>query len=138
VKKLGWSPDLVHCHGWMSALAPIYVKKVYYENPLFAGAKVITSIYDDDFTEIMNPNMQAKMKREGIAMKDLKHFKKPDFVSIMKSAIDLSEGIILASDTINEELLAYINQTGKPVLPPQPIDTFIDAYNAFYEKILHG
>ena len=25
VKKLGWSPDVVHCHGWFSALVPAYL-----------------------------------------------------------------------------------------------------------------
>ena len=22
VKKLGWVPEIIHCHGWMSALMP--------------------------------------------------------------------------------------------------------------------
>lgn len=137
VKKLGWSPDIVHVHGWMSALAPIYVKKVYYENPLFSGAKIITSIYDDDFDEPLHPKLQAKLKHEGIAMKDLKHFKKTDYISLMKSAIDLSDGLVIASTPINSELEAYIGQSGKPILPPQPEDNFIDTYNQFYDKILH-
>jgi len=137
VKKLGWSPDIVHVHGWMSALAPIYVKKVYYENPLFSGAKIITSIYDDDFTEPLHPSLQAKLKHEGIALKDLKHFKKPDYLSLMKSAIDLSDGLIIASPQINSDIEAYIGQLGKPILPLQPEDNFIDTYNQFYEKILH-
>ena len=24
VKKLGWTPDLVHCHGWFTSLVPLY------------------------------------------------------------------------------------------------------------------
>ena len=27
VKKLRWCPDIIHCHGWMTALAPLYIKK---------------------------------------------------------------------------------------------------------------
>ena len=26
VKKLRWCPDVIHCHGWMTALAPLYIK----------------------------------------------------------------------------------------------------------------
>jgi starch synthase len=138
VKKLGWSPDIIHVHGWMSALTPVYIKKVYYENPLFSGSKVITSIYDDDFTEPLNDNLQAKLKHENIALKDLKHFKKPDFVSLMKASIDLSDGVIIASQQINSELAGYVEQTGKPTLPFQGDDNYIQVYNEFYEKVLHN
>ena len=24
--KLRWTPEIVHCHGWMSALSPLYIK----------------------------------------------------------------------------------------------------------------
>jgi starch synthase len=138
VKKLGWSPDIVHCHGWMSALTPIYIKKVYHENPLFSGSKVIMSIYDDDFAEPLHPNLLAKLKHENIAIKDLKHFKKPDYVSLMKAAIDLSDGVIIASAQINSELAEYIAETGKPVLPLQSEDNYIPVYNDFYDKILQS
>lgn len=136
VKKLGWSPDIIHCHGWMSALAPLYIKKVYHENPLFAATKVIVSVYDDDFTEPLHSNFQAKLKHENIALKDLKHFKKPDYVSLMKSAIDLAEGIVIASPVINSELSEYIDSTGKPVMPFPGEKDYIPVYNEFYDKIL--
>lgn len=138
VKKLGWSPDLVHCHGWMSALTPLYIKKVYFENPLFTASKVVLSIYDDDFTEPLHPNLQTKLKHENIALKDLKHFKKPDYVSLMKAAIDLSDGVIIASQAINSELAEYVEQSGKPILPYLADENYIDVYNAFYAKILQN
>jgi len=136
VKKLGWSPDIVHCHGWMSALTPLYVRKVYYENPLFAASKVITSVYDDDFIEPFHTEMYTKLKNEGIALKDLKHFKKADYVSLMKSAIDMSKGIIIGSEQINPELSDYIEKSGKLVLPYQDLDHYIPIYNEFYEQVL--
>jgi len=136
VKKLGWSPDVVHCHGWMSALTPHYVKKVYQENPLFSHSKIVLSIYDDDFTESLHSNLAAKLKSEGIPVKDLKHFKKPDFVSLMKSAIDLSDGVIIGSEQINSEIADYLVETGKLTLPFQTEEKYIDAYNSFYEQVL--
>ncbi|HEX7411888.1 MAG TPA: glycogen/starch synthase, partial [Bacteroidales bacterium] len=51
VKKLGWAPDLVHCHGWITSLVPLYIKRAFRDNPLFSDTKIIISIYDDDFTE---------------------------------------------------------------------------------------
>ena len=29
VKKLRWIPDVIHCHGWMSALTALYIKRMY-------------------------------------------------------------------------------------------------------------
>ncbi len=26
IKKLGWKPDIVHCHGWFTSLLPMYLK----------------------------------------------------------------------------------------------------------------
>jgi starch synthase len=28
-KKLNWVPDIIHVHGWMAAMLPIYMKHYY-------------------------------------------------------------------------------------------------------------
>jgi len=138
VKKLGWAPDLVHCHGWMTSLVPLYIKRAYRDNPLFSDTRLVISIYDDDFEEALNKDFGNKIKLDGITNKDLKHFKKPTYVNMMKAAIDFSEGIIIGSETVNQELLDYANESGKPMLPYQPLDRFVDTYNNFYDKILNS
>src|SRR5512145_2815386 len=45
VKKLQWPPDIIHCHGWFSALLSLYIKRLYDEDPVFKNAKVILSLY---------------------------------------------------------------------------------------------
>ena len=136
VRKLNWSPDLIHCHGWISALMPIYIKKAYKDNPLFNESKVVYSIYDEEFMESFRPNFDKKMKLPGIPAKDLKNLKDVSYVGLMKSAIDFSDGIILSSEKINNEVLEYLKQSGKPYLEYQPEDQYIEQYNAFYDKVL--
>lgn len=138
VKKLGWAPDLIHCHGWMTSLVPLYIKKAYRDNPLFSDTRVVVSLYDDDFEESLNKDSANKIKLDGITNKDLKHYKKPSYVSMMKSAIDFSDGVILGSETVSDELMEYVNESDKPMLPHQTMDRFIDAYNIFYDKILNA
>lgn len=138
VKKLGWAPDLIHCHGWMTSLVPLYIKRAYKDNPLFTDTRVVISVYDDDFEEPLNKDAANKVKLDGITNKDLKHFKKPSYVSMMKAAIDFSDGVIQGSETVNQEVLDYVNETDKPMLEYQPLDRFIDAYNIFYDKILNN
>lgn len=136
VKKLGWAPDLVHCHGWMTSLVPLYIKRAYRDNPLFSDSKVVLSIYDDDFEEMLNKDAMTKIKLDGITNKDLKHYKKPSYLSLMKSAIDYSDGIIIGTESVNPELLDYAEASGKPLLPYQSLDRFVDVYNNFYDKIM--
>lgn len=136
VKKLGWGPDVVHCHGWLTSLLPLYIKKAYHDNPLFSDTKVVFSIYDDDFEDLMHKEFSNKIKLEGISSRDLKHYKNPNYVNVIKAAIDFSDGVIIGSPKVNPELVRYMQETDKPYLDFQPLDRYVDAYNDFYEEIL--
>ena len=136
VKKLGWGTDVVHCHGWLTSLLPLYIKKAYCDNHLFTDTKVVFSIYDDDFEEMMPKEFSTKIKLPGITSKDLKHYKSPNYVNVIKAAIDFSDGVILGSPKVNPELISYLQETDKPYLDFQPLDRYVDAYNEFYEEIL--
>jgi len=136
VKKLGWPPDIIHCHGWVTSLIPLYVKKAFRDNPLFSDAKVIYSIYDDDFSDSFNKDFAGKIKFERITNKDLKHYKKANYVNMIKAAIDFSDALIIGSEKINSEVMSYLKETKKPYLDYQSMDTYIDAFSDFYDKLL--
>lgn len=136
VKKLGWAPNLVHCHGWMTSLVPLYLKKAYKDNPLFSDLKIVISIYDDEFEEGLDKDFIKKIKVDGITNKDLEHYKNPNYVNVIKSAIDYSDAVIKGSEKIKPEVAEYLKETGKPVLEYQSEENYIDAYNEFYNKIL--
>ena len=136
IRKLNWPPDIIHCHGWMSALIPIYIKKVFIDNPLFSDSKIVFSIYDDDFAEKFRTGFDKKMKMTGIAPKDVKNLKTTNHVNLMKTAIDFSDAIILGSENINPELEKYARSSGKPILEYQNPENYVDAYNDFYDSLL--
>lgn len=136
VKKLRWAPDIVHCHGWMSALVPVYLRSIYGDDPIFNNFKVIYSIYDNDFKSQFRSNFADKLRFDGIDAENLKLIKKPDFVNISKLAIKYSDGLIIGSETINEELTKFLKTVKKPILPYQDESEYIDAYNNFYDEML--
>ncbi len=136
VKKLGWGPDLVHCHGWMTSLIPLYLKKAFHDDPLFSEAKVIVSVYDDEFTEKLHENFTQKIMLPGINDEDIENLKQCDFVGAYKGALQFADGIIQGSETINPELDKYIQDSGKPFLPYQGEENYIDVYNDFYDRLL--
>lgn len=132
VIKLRWAPDIIHCHGWFTGMIPLFVKKTYKDNPLFASSKIIYSVYQDQFVNPLNGNMIDKIAQDGIAKKDISVIKEPSFVNLSKLAIDYSDATIQGSENINSELESYMKDSGKPFLGYQPKETYIDAYFDFY------
>jgi len=136
VKKLRWAPDIVHCHGWMSALVPVYLRSIYADDPLFHNYKIIYSVYNNDFKTAFRSSFADKLRYDGIDGENIKLVKEPDFINVSKLAIKYSDGIIIGSDNINEELTKFLKTVKKPILPYQDESLYIDAYNDFYDKML--
>lgn len=136
VKKLRWCPDIIHCHGWMTALAPLYIKKAYKDEPSFRDAKVVFSLYDNDFKSTFNNDFSNKLLLKGISKKDVASLKEPvDYASLCKLAVDYSDGVVQNSEQVNQEVMDYARQSGKPVLEFQNPDTYAEACNEFYDKV---
>ena len=138
VKKLRWVPDLIHCHGWMTALAPLYIKKHYKSDPSFKNSKVVYSLYGDEFKQPLRENFAKKVKIEGVSQNDLKGIKeKADFTALSKLAIDFSDGIILGSPNVDPALVDYAkNKENAYFLPYQPEDAYIEVFDNFYDQLL--
>ena len=101
VKKLGWKPDVIHCHGWMTALMPLYVKDVYANDPHFDDTKVVYSLYDNAFNKNWDGDFEKKLKFEGFNEKAIKELRNGDFESLNKIAMQYSDGLIVREGAIN-------------------------------------
>lgn len=137
VIKLRWAPDLIHCHGWLTSLVPLYIKKAYFDDPLFDHAKVVYSVYNDDFKKTLDVNFRNKLKMDAISDEDTQLVDDPTFVNISKMAIQNSDAVIQGSPKINSEVSEFIQSSEKLFLEYQPEQTYIDAYNDLYDKILY-
>jgi starch synthase len=136
VKKLRWAPDIIHCHGWFTGLVPLYIKKAYNEDPLFANSKIIYSVYENEFDKPLNKDFKDKLLYENITKDDTQILKDPNFVNLSKLAIEASDATIIGSETINSELLSFIKNSEKPYLEYQNEEEYIEAYSNFYDQIL--
>lgn len=136
VKKLGWVPDIVHCHGWMTGMIPIYLKKSFNEDPNYAETKVVYSVYDDEFSKSLHKDFGRKALFDGIEKQDLEIVKTPSFANVSKLAIDFADAVIKASPKINADVEKHIKKSGKPVLDYKSVDEYIDAYDQFYDEVL--
>jgi starch synthase len=138
VRKLRWSPNIVHCHGWFTSLVPLYLKRAYTDDPLFMNSKVVLSIYSDEFKKPLNKNFKKKLMVDGVTKKDLAFVEKPEYENLIKLGITLSDAVIAGSEDISEDIIKYIHSLKKPFLPYQKPDVYIDEYAKFYDKLLNN
>ena len=136
VKKLRWSPDIIHCHGWFTGLVPIYIKKSYHDEPLFSKSRVIFSAYDKLLNEKFNPDFKRKIKYDGISDQDLAAIDNNSIEGLASLTFQYSDGIIRGSRNIPEKIDNLIKKSDKPVLEYQDAKKYIEAYSVFYDKIL--
>ncbi|MEP5945328.1 MAG: glycogen/starch synthase, partial [Balneola sp.] len=45
VMKLGWEPDIIHCHDWPAGLIPLLVKTKYKDEAIFKNTQVIYNLH---------------------------------------------------------------------------------------------
>ena len=136
VRKLRWAPDLIYCQGWITALVPLYLKKEYNEDPMFAHSKVVFSTYNDQFEGALHPDFAKKIVNENITSKDVDILKVPTHTNVNKLAFDYSDGIIFNSQEVDPELKEYAAKSGKPITSYTTPEEYIDNYSTFFDKIL--
>ncbi len=140
VKKLRWAPSIIHCHGWIAALTPIYIKHIYNEDPVFRNTKIVFSLYNDSDTlgSPFDKRLAEKMVMDGIPEEYLKEIagKEVDYLALMRLAIDHCDGIIQHSKDALPSLVEYAQKSGKPFLPYEERENYIDAYAEFYKSLL--
>lgn len=136
IRKLRWVPDVVHVHGWIAALAPLYIKRAFADDPCFRDAKVVYSIYDHAFKQPFRESFKQKLMIDGVSASDLQELDEVvDFNSLTKLAIRYSDGVIQGSEIINQELIDTTAELNVPFLNFQEGDCYIETYNDFYDQI---
>ncbi|MEQ8218205.1 MAG: glycogen/starch synthase [Arenibacter sp.] len=137
VKKLNWSPDIIHVHGWMASLLPLYLKKFYADEPLFSESKIIMSVYGQGFDGTLDKDLIKKIAFDGVPEESIKALADPNYNNLLKVAVDYADAVILAAEDIPTDLEDYISKLEKPVLPFVPLQEFEEAYVNFYNtKVL--
>lgn len=136
VKKLGWSPDVVHCHGWFSAMVPMYLKKVFHDDPTFKDVKVIYSLFneDADFGPDTLTSKYAEMAaQEDVSADDAAVYGSGSYVDIYKGALSYTDVVVKADDNLNAEVLKFVDDNNIRVVTPESSDDY-ESYAALYEE----
>ncbi len=136
VKKFGWSPDLIHCHGWMTSLLPLYLRVAYDSEPIFAQSKVIYSIYDQDDHAALTTAFPHKALINQMDAKDLKDYANGTGVTLHKGASTFADAVILGSKDVLASVRSEVEKMEKPVLDFPETEDYLQAYLKFYKNLL--
>lgn len=138
VKKLGWSPDVVHCHGWFTAMIPLYLKKVYHDDPTFKDAKVFYSLFneDNDFTtaaDSLGTKYAEMVAQEDVSATDAAAYGSGSYADVYKGALTYTDVVVLGGENLNKEVLQFVDQQGIRVFKPESAEDY-ENFATLYEE----
>lgn len=138
VKKLGWQPDVMHCHGWMTLPMGLYLKKMYAKDPHFANTRVVYNMYGQEFTNDWDARLPEKLKFDGFDADVTGKFDKTDFLSVTEGMLNYVDGVNVGSENLSEGLQnIYANLTCmKSPFVPEEYQTKTLA--EFFDKIIEA
>jgi starch synthase len=139
VKKLGWSPDIIHCHGWMTSLIPVYLKNLYKEDPLFQHTKVVQSLYSTDvFSEPLDVNFPKKVLVENMNQA-LYEPSDTGYEAIIKESLRYTDAVVSGLEPISSSLLEAVdNAVNVNHLRVTNAANLAESVMALYEEILEN
>ncbi|MBL7954097.1 MAG: glycogen/starch synthase [Flavobacteriales bacterium] len=136
VRKLGWVPDIIHCHGWMTAFVPLYVRHHFADDPHFENTKLVFSVHDQK-AEPLDKDLAKKLAMEGFDKELLKGLNKPTTDDLVKFAMGLSDAVVRSTAKLSKGMETALKAYEKPVMPfvAEGADA-VKAHADFYHSVL--
>tara|TARA_B100001741_G_scaffold259713_1_gene223264 strand:+ start:911 stop:1714 length:804 start_codon:yes stop_codon:yes gene_type:complete len=116
VKKLNWSPDIIHLHGWFTSLFPLYLKTYYKDEPIFAESKIVTSVYSKDFDGLLSKTIQKKVSFDQIPSEEIQLLKTANYENLIQLSLNHSDGYVVADDGALNKIEKLIESKDIPVM----------------------
>jgi len=107
IRKMRWVPDIIQCTGWISALAPVYIRTLYGDDPSFRDAKIVTALFNESIPAPLGERLAEKMHQDGIPKNALKPIngKELTYEDLMSYSLRYADGIIECEQGVNEKVL---------------------------------
>lgn len=135
VKKLGWTPDIIHCQGWMTSLIPLYMKTIYKDEPVFKHAKVIYSVFGSEFEESLGNDFARKASLNSLEDSELQCFGNADCASLQIGGITHADAVVQCSDNLSKQVEQHLESK---VTMKHSSDDIAERYSEFYDSILES
>ena len=141
VKKFGWSPDIIHCHGWLTSLVPLYLKTAYKSEPLFQHVKTVYSVYNDHLDEEVSSSFKEKATISNLTQSDLNIYFNGGELNLHQGAGFYADAIIQGSNEPNNKATAGLSYDDKPIiqdLGETGFQSYLELYHSLLEEKVSG
>ena len=135
MKKFGWAPDVILCHGWMTSLIPLYLRSAYKTEPIFANSHIVYSVYDTPRESEGGERFLQKAAINNLGKNDLVAFGEDSNISMHRGAAAFSDAIIIGSESLDTNVDYLSVAQDKPVLPWKNDEEQLNAYLEFFKSL---
>ncbi len=135
VKKFGWAPDIIHCHGWMTSLVPVYFNKIYRQSPIFQDAKLIQTIYSETFEFARPDNFLTKACIKDLVESQLSDYVDNNMITLNHGALANADALIKMNDDLSPETLDKMNALGEENVLTHDPETYLADHLKFYKSL---
>lgn len=138
VKKLGWSPDIVHCNDWMTSLIPLYTKTTYKNDPIYKDAKTVFTLHNNKFTHKFGADLLEKVKMIDIDDEMLGPLKTADYEGFVKLGMKYADAVINADEENSESFEQLISDLSdsKKAHTIESTENFEESYYNLYNDLV--
>ena len=100
---INFTPDIIHCNDWQTALIPVYLDAFYKQNDFYKNMKTVFTIHNIQYQgkygyDLYNDVVGLPIERFGILQYD-------NCINLMKGAIQCADKITTVSPTYAREIL---------------------------------
>ena len=139
VKKLGWSPDIVHCADWMTALIPLYLKTTYKNDPVFKDAKSVFSFYNNEnaFDYRFEGDLFGKVKMMDIQDNQLEALADGDYEGFIKIGMQYADLVVKSGQDFSENINTLFDEISKKAdITEQKEENYSDTFHDLYQALV--
>lgn len=103
IPYIGFTPDIIHCNDWQTAMVPVYLNEFYKFDKLYENMKTVYTIHNIQYQgkygmELYGDVLGLKPGRESLLEYD-------GCINLMKGAIQCADKVTTVSPTYSSEIL---------------------------------
>jgi starch synthase len=138
VKKLRWTPEIVHCKGFMSSLAPLLLKLAYYEEPSFRESKIIYTPSTDIPEGSLPKNFSGILSYREASISALSTLGTlSSLEDLNRIAMFMSDGVVLNEPNEHYERMAKEMGKALVILDPENIASApTELYDRLWDEVV--
>lgn len=134
VKKLRWTPDIIHCQGWMSSIVPLYIKTAYKDEPSFRDCRVVYTPSEENLKAPLPENLEGILKFRTADISAIEGIDETmDTQLLNRLGMKYADGVSLLKP--EPKFREFVMQHEKPYLAAQKPENYGTAYTTFYDKV---